>query len=269
MHRRELRDGLAVVPVPSPTLPPATHTNAWLLGRSRLFVVDPAGVKAEDQQLLADAIKNDTVAGIFLTHHHKDHIGGTLDLQQRTGAPILCSQETAERVPFEVQDILADGDTLEADGEPWHVLHTPGHATGHLCLHSELTGDMVAGDMVAGVGTILLAPPEGVLKSYIESLERLIERNPLRLLPAHGPEIVPAVSYLKEYIDHRKMRSRQILFQLAEGPRTLLELAAAIYQELPREFHPLAAVQIRCHLLDLVDKGEAYQRGDVYGATEM
>jgi glyoxylase-like metal-dependent hydrolase (beta-lactamase superfamily II) len=279
--RRQVVPGVDVVPVPTPTLPPATHTNIWVLGQEEVVVVDPACPWEPGQQAIADFLADRTVVGILLTHHHDDHTGGVADLAARTGAPIWAHPWTAAHVDVDVDRSLDEGDVLPIDGRNWQVFHTPGHAPGHLVLWDPESRTLVAGDMVAGEGTILLAPPEGDLGAYLHHLGRLRDLGPACLLPAHGPEIhassapidapdnADATSWLQHYIDHRHMRTAQVLDGLKAhgGWATPLDLVAGIYGGLiPEAVYPLAAMQVSCHLDWLVDQGEAQAHGHTFRA---
>jgi ribonuclease/clavin/mitogillin len=254
--------GVRVFPVRTPTLPPATHTNAWVLGHRRVVVVDPASPYEPEREALANALDRVEVAAIFLTHHHQDHVSGAVDLQTRTGAPILSHAQTAGLVPFPVDEVLDEDAALPVDdGEPWQLLFTPGHAPGHLCLRRDDT--IVAGDMVAGVGTIVLDPPEGELALYLLSLERLLRLDPARLLPAHGPVIAPGAPLLQHYIAHRHERTEQFRDALRVlGAASPDAIAAHVYTEIPPSFRGVAARQVLCHLLWLEGRGEVMREGE-------
>jgi hydroxyacylglutathione hydrolase len=113
---------------------------------------------------------------------------------------------------------------------------------------------MVAGDMVAGEGTILIHPAEGSIREYIASLEKMITLNPSRLLPAHGKILSPGISILKEYIAHRKMRLTQVLSCLGNSPTTALDIARMIYTDLQEQFLPIASIQVQCGLIFLEEE---------------
>jgi glyoxylase-like metal-dependent hydrolase (beta-lactamase superfamily II) len=247
--------------VPSPTLPPATTTNAWLLNGHT--IVDPAASTKKNKQALYKILEEKPPQQIFLTHHHNDHIGSASFLRKMFEIPIVCSAQTAKQLSFSIDRTLQEGDTLSFERETWHVYETPGHAQGHLCLHSPIHGDIVAGDMVAGEGTILLVPGDGDFGDYITQLQRLKDLSPLRLLPAHGPAITNAQDYLQQYIDHRKKRLQQILESLTPSPQTELELAQRIYTDIPKFMHPIAAKQIECHLyhLEEIQKAKHLETG--------
>jgi glyoxylase-like metal-dependent hydrolase (beta-lactamase superfamily II) len=264
-----IAEGVGVFPVRTPTLPPATHTNVWVLGDHHVIVVDPASPYPEEQERLDEAMEMFMVEKIFLTHHHLDHVGGAEDLRDRTGAPIAAHALTAERVGFAVDEIIEDGDMLATDAGFWKALHTPGHATGHLCLHHPGLNMMVAGDMVAGIGTILLDPPEGNLGLYLDSLAQLKALSPGMLLPAHGPPIEDGVGCLQEYIDHRNMRTDQVLRTLREHPGAQpSDLVPHIYAELPTSFHGIAARQILCHLQWLLAQQSVSTDGEHFSVAE-
>ena len=263
---QEIFPGVRCVPVRSPTLPPATHTNVWILGEHHVTVIDPASPYDDEQARLDEILEMVMVERILLTHHHNDHIGGALALKKTTGARIAAHPLTRDRLDIEIDELLDENDVVDTDAGFWRVLHTPGHATGHLCLFNGGLSTLVAGDMVAGVGTILLDPPEGNLHDYIESLTRLAELNPSRLLPAHGPCIENGVEVLKNYIEHRHMRTAQIQEVLATSPGQRVEaITERIYRDLvPEPFLAVAARQVLCHLNWLEAEHKVVRSDDSY-----
>jgi glyoxylase-like metal-dependent hydrolase (beta-lactamase superfamily II) len=270
--------GIAELPLRTPTLPPATHTNTWLLGHDELVVVDPASPYDDEQGVLAstlDALEADgrPVAALFLTHHHADHVGGVLALRDhlaRRGrrVPLVAHEVTAALLPgLGIDTFWTEGEVHDIAGLRLEVLHTPGHAPGHLCLRDLASGMIVAGDMVAGVGTIAIDPDEGDLGDYLHHLERLRALSPTALLPAHGPVLHQADAVLTTYVSHRHMRSEQIRAALVDhGVQTPIELVAHVYPELDGGFRHLASRQILTHLHWMRGHGLATERRGGWGA---
>jgi len=265
----EVAPGIRVFPVRTPTLPPATHTNVWVVGQHSLTVIDPASPWTEGQDALFEHLQSldRPVDRLVLTHHHADHIGGIEDLSRRLGGVEICAHPlTAERIGVPVDTLWEGGIQVECGGNTLSVHHTPGHAPGHLVFLDQASKMLVAGDMVAGVGTIVIQPGDGHLGSYLHSLERLRALGPTALLPAHGPVLHEADSVLAFYIAHRNMRTEQIRSALDTlGKATALELAPHVYAELDPRFHPMAAVQITSHLIFLEEGGFASMSGDRWG----
>jgi glyoxylase-like metal-dependent hydrolase (beta-lactamase superfamily II) len=243
---------IEVLAVRTPTVPPATHTNCYRVGDT---IIDPASPWPDEQARLAAWAAERPVRRIVVTHHHPDHVGGVEDLARRTGAEV-CAHRDAE-VAFRVDRRLEDGDTFDTSAGVLRCLHTPGHAIGHLCFELVGTGEVVAGDMVAGFGTIVLIPPEGHLATYLASLERLV---PLAttLWPAHGPAVPDGPALLTQYIAHRHMRTAQVVSALA-SPRTPREVAEHVYAGIPGVDLALAAHQAKAHLEWLGEQGRATQ----------
>ena len=263
-----------VVPVRTPTLPPATHTNTWLLGEDVLTIVDPASPYDDEQgRLFADlqsrVDRGARIERLFLTHHHHDHVAGATDLKARLAAvgvdvPIAAHPVTAELLAGDVpiDEAVLDDQVMDCGGHLFRALHTPGHAPGHLVLLDENTGAAIAGDLVAGIGTIAIDPREGDLGDYLASLERVRGLGPSALMPAHGPTLTEADAVLAFYVAHRHSRSEQIVDALGtHGAATPLELAPRVYPDLPEIHHVLAAAQILTHLRWLAEHGLARDDG--------
>lgn len=255
----EIADGIALLSLRTPTLPPATATNTALVGGRRLAVIEPASPHPEEQALLEAAIGARVDAGaevvaILVTHHHGDHIGHAAALRDRLGAPLFAHPATAARVPFAVDRHLLDGDVLDlGDDFALTALHTPGHAPGHLVLHERRSGVAYAGDLVAGVGTILVDPgDDGDMAAYLDSLARIADLAPRRLIPSHGPILDDPVAALRRTIDHRRMREIRILGALDRGPSGRDDLLAEVYEGTPTALWPLARLALEAHLKKLI-----------------
>lgn len=251
MQTETLRPNLHRILVPSPTLPPATTTNAWITEDHGGFVVDPAAHTDKNRQILLDTLEHYAPSAVFLTHHHHDHVGAAEVIREYFDIPILAHTGTANLVPFRIDRLVEHGERLHTGTDTWTAIHTPGHAPGHLCLLSDVDHSLIAGDMVAGEGTILINPKEGSIREYIQSLELLRTFGPSRLLPAHGQALDTADSILIEYIRHRKQRIVQVWDALSTTPKTARDIAREIYTELPAAYLGMAAIQVQCGLLFL------------------
>jgi ribonuclease/clavin/mitogillin len=270
-------EGLTVLPLRTPTLPPATATNTSLVGRRDVWVVDPATPWEESRAELwgaLDALEaaGRRLAGVVLTHHHIDHVGAAAWLRAKRGVPVCAHARTAEllRDTVVVDRTLAEGQHLrgsEAADDRWEVLHTPGHASGHIVLWEAQRRVLIAGDMVAGVGTILVEAPDGHMATYIAQLGRLADLEPARLVPAHGPVLADGAKKLRETAAHRLMREAKVVAALAEGGADLSELTRRAYPELGRAMLPLAERSCLAHLLKLCEEGRARATDGGYAAV--
>jgi endoribonuclease LACTB2 len=203
-----------------------------------------------------------------LTHHHVDHVGDAARLAAKHGVPVAAHAETASRVAgrVAVARILADGDELDYAPKKLRAVFTPGHAPGHLCFVDAAAHAIVAGDMVASVGTIIIEPGDaGDMRQYLDSL-RLLKREvaggATRLLPAHGPPIVDGGARLDFYVAHRLEREARVAAALGDAAQTVEALVPPAYPDVPAALYPLAARSLLAHLYKLEYDGRARRHED-------
>ena len=256
-----------VLPLRTPTLPPATHTNTSFVGGECYWIVDPATPHTDERGKLLDMIaalerKGRRALGIVLTHHHTDHVGAAAWLREELKVPIFGHPLTKDLLSgkIDVHIELDEGDTLRGSksiNDLWQVFHTPGHASGHVVLWNESNRVLVGGDMVASSGTILVEPPDGHMATYIKQLMRLRELRPAAIVPAHGEVIHKPVELLTYYIEHRLAREAKVLSRLTAEEQSLSAITAASYEDIPVSLHRLAEGSTHAHLIKLEEEGRA------------
>jgi ribonuclease/clavin/mitogillin len=275
MRPRELGRSLAVFAARTPTLPPATHTNSYALGSREVLLVEPATPYDDERRAWVEWVRAMPATGrvpvaIVVTHHHVDHVGGAAFLSKELGIPLWAHAETASRLDAPVARLLAEGDALDLEGpvpERWRVLHTPGHAPGHVCLFEESERVVVVGDMVASVGTILIASGDGHMATYLAQLERLAALDAAVALPAHGEPIETPAKLLRHYVAHRLLREGKVeraLEGFGERGATASELVSTAYDDTPPHVWPIAMISVEAHLEKLVEEGRAILRENRY-----
>jgi glyoxylase-like metal-dependent hydrolase (beta-lactamase superfamily II) len=264
-----LPEGVEGVLAPNPSLMTGPGTNTFVIGglavggAGAIVVIDPGpDIPAHLARVAEVAREHGPLQAILITHGHPDHVEGAAALRRLTGAPVLAwSREGSPEADF----LLADEQVLGVGERRLRVLHTPGHRFDHLCFLLEDAEAVFAGDLVAGVGTVVIIPPEGDLLDYLASLQRLRDLHPRQLLPAHGPPIEDPDVLLAEYLAHRAERERQVLAGLAGGPVTVAALVAEIYADVDPGLHGMAAHSVLAHLLKLEREGRVARERDAEG----
>jgi ribonuclease/clavin/mitogillin len=264
-----------LLPLRTPTLWPATHTNAYLVGRDPAYLVDPATPHAQEQAELDASLdeamrRGRRLAAILLTHHHPDHVGAVLHVRERLRLPVWAHAITRTlldgRIP--VDRTLDDGDRLPLgvapNGEPWEleVLFTPGHAAGHLCFFERAYGSLVVGDMISTLSSILIDPADGDMADYLRSLQRLTQLPSRMVFPAHGPATNHGPQALQEQLEHRHAREQAVLEAIAQGCDTVASVVRAVYRDVPASMHEYAALSVRSILAKVEGEGRVQVDGD-------
>jgi glyoxylase-like metal-dependent hydrolase (beta-lactamase superfamily II) len=256
-----------MIPLKTVALPPGTHTNAYLVGGEKTYLIDPGTGLADEQERLFSVLDQQVKQGriltaIVLSHQHPDHVEGANACAQRYGLPIYGHPITAEklkgkgiRIDFELNegDCLDLGTTPDGTGSSWNLLavHTPGHAAGHLAFYESRYRLLFAGDMLSTLSSVVIAPPEGDLTIYLNSLRRLQTFDCRLLLPSHGNPSACPKDLIAESISHRLRREEQLLAILGQGPRSVADLAQELYKGLVPQLMRFAELQILAGLTKL------------------
>jgi len=240
----------------NPGLMTGPGTNTYLVGIDEIVVIDPG----PDDAVHLDAIAGcggDRIRWIACTHTHPDHSPGVAGLKERTGAEVVAFDA---RDGLEIDRSLGDSDRIEATEFVLRAVHTPGHASNHLCFLLEQERMLFSGDHIMEGSTVVIRPPDGDMALYLAQLERLKGLRPrLRTIaPGHGHPIEHPAAKIDEYLAHRAMREDQIFGALHAARTTTIDaIVAQLYTGLPEELLPMAAATVWAHLRKLEAEGRA------------
>jgi len=255
--------GLRMLMVRSNTLPPAQHTNAFLLGDTHKLLVDPSPHNRAELEKLLRTLEPPGVHEVLLTHHHPDHREYADEIARHFRVPLGMSADTQARIRrksgaafFDGLDVKTyrEGDELTRWlGEPVRALEVPGHDEGQLALMPDSRAWCIVGDLIQGIGTVVISPPEGDMRKYFNSMKKVIALDPAVVIPSHGAAL--GTTYrIREALKHREQRETQI-FSLHGAGRSEDQILAEVYQGTPPVLLPLARVNIRSHLTKLREEG--------------
>jgi len=257
----EMLDGITLLPVRSVTLPPASRTNAIFLGDedSAKLLIDPSPNSEEEYRRLLTTIQDSVPDAIFLTHHHPDHHQLSNRLARELRIPIILSQDTLQRLTAKFGQQYFENIELQTVSENqqvtcWHgsavrVYEIPGHDSGHLGLAPDSMAWFLVGDLIQGIGTVVIPSPEGDMATYLSTLKKVISLSPEVIIPSHG---IPmrTTHRLEETLKHRLQRESQIL-KLHQAGKSKQEILMELYSDTDNRLHPAAMQNIESHLAKL------------------
>ena len=272
----QVEPGIARVLAHNPSAFTYYGTQTYLIGTDEVAVIDPGPDLPEHVDALREAIGGRRVAAIMCTHTPRDHSPASRPLAERTGAPLIgCAPLALETVgpradaafdgDYQPDLVLEDGQTLEVDGKPVTAVATPGHTSNHLCFAYD--GALLTGDHVMGWSTTVVVPPDGDMAAYMQSLEKLRQRDERAYYPAHGPPVTNPQQYVRGLIGHRMQREKQILRLVGEKPRDIPDIVANAYPGLDPRLTVAAGGSVWSHLLDLERRGLVQQQQDLWTAA--
>ncbi|MBX9761294.1 MAG: MBL fold metallo-hydrolase [Beijerinckiaceae bacterium] len=245
-----------------------TGTCTYIVGSGDVAIIDPGPASEDHLAALLAAVKGERVSHILVTHTHKDHSPGVRALQDATGAPVWgCAAhvpvedhpsgrlDASHDVDYAPDFEMRDGDVLHGAGFTLEAVHTPGHASNHLCFALTDEGTLFSGDHVMAWSTTVVAPPDGDMAAYMASLERLGARAEETYYPGHGAPAKSARRYVRGLATHRRQREAAILARIVVGDEDIATIVTRIYAGLDPRLVRAASLSVLAHLQDMTTRG--------------
>ncbi|NCZ63123.1 MAG: MBL fold metallo-hydrolase [Cellvibrionales bacterium] len=235
-------------------------TNTYLVGTDDVAVVDagPAIPEHIDRILKAGAGK---ITRVVCTHTHPDHSPAASIIARQLGVPMIgavTEDDQHQDTSFKPERQLVDGECIVGHDWQLRAIATPGHVDNHFCFLLEEEGLVFAGDHIMNGSTVVIVPPGGNMKAYIESLERLLDFPVTAIAPGHGEIIPDCRAEVEKLVRHRLMREAKVVAGLKEtGPATLDELVVVVYNDVDPALHEWAKLSMLAHLIKLDQEQKA------------
>ena len=268
---REVAPGVRALVADNPGPFTFKGTMSYIIGRGKVAILDPGPDDDAHVAALLDAVRNETVTHIFVTHTHRDHSPAVPKLKAATGAKVYAEGphrlarplhigethrlDASADLDFRPDVALADGETVSGGGWTLEAVTTPGHTVNHMAFAFKEADLLFAGDHVMGWSTTIVAPPDGAMSDYMASLEKLARRSEPLYLSGHGAPIADAPRYVQHLIRHRRAREASLLHRLGKGAADIPTLVRAVYIGLDPRLAGAAGLSVLAHLEDLVARG--------------
>jgi len=248
-----------------------TGTGTYIIGRheagASVAVIDPGPLDEAHLAALLATVAGQTVSHVLVTHTHRDHAPLARPFAEAVGAPVLAARPPsrpthASAAPDDDDDesfssdvVLTGGERFRGDGWTIEAMATPGHASNHMAFVLEEENALFSGDHVMGWSTTVVAPPDGDMADYMDSLDAVIARGFSTIWPTHGAPITEPEPFLAAYRTHRLDREAQVLARLAAGERRIVDMVPALYAAVDSRLWPAASLSVWAHLIALERAG--------------
>ncbi len=254
-----LSDSVTRVLARNPGMMTGPGTNSYLVGQREVAVIDPGPMDETHVNAILQAAKG-RIRWVLVTHTHLDHSPGAQLLVEKTGAELIAFEQQAEGFQDKTCQPSRPAhhrQTLETDEFSLTALHTPGHASNHLCYFLQDEGMLFTGDHIMQGSTVVIAPTDGNMTHYLDSLTDLKQESIDKLAPGHGHVIEKAIEEIDKLISHRLMRERKVIEALQTLGNCDLELLLKnVYDDVPVFLHPVAQLSLHAHLIRLAELGQ-------------
>ncbi len=251
-------------------------TGTYILGRGHVAVIDPGPPDPNHIRAIVDATAGETISHILVTHCHMDHSPGCRLLREFTDAETYAfgphgsgveedgpQIEEAADNDFAPDRKVRDGEIIEGDGWSVECVYTPGHTSNHMCYALREERTLFTGDHVMAWSTSVISPPDGDMRRYLESLDKLLARDDIRFWPTHGPSVEDTKGHVRAFIEHRREREQQILRCIESGTYRIKEMVPKMYADLPEFMYSAAGRSVLASIVHLVQRGELTVEGDL------
>lgn len=253
-----------------------TGTGTYIVGRpdvgAGVAVIDPGPLDEAHLAALLAAVAGRRVSHVLVTHTHRDHAPLARPFAEAVGAPILAARPPTRTIhasaaldedddeTFAPDIVLTGGEAIEGDGWSLEAMATPGHASNHMAFVLREENALFSGDHVMGWSTTVVAPPDGDMAAYMDSLDRVMARGFSTLWPTHGAPVTEPAPFLAAYMAHRLAREAQIVERLAAGDRRISEMVPNLYAAVDSRLWPAASLSVWAHLIALERAGRVTAR---------
>jgi len=263
-----LNEWVRRVTAPNPGVMTGPGTNAYIVGTDALALIDPGPESAPHLEAMLEVVGK-KLKWILCTHTHLDHSPGARALKAATGAEVLGFGKTPDDgrqdTAFRPDRALKEGDVVNCGAFKLKAVHTPGHASNHLCYLFDNKRILFTGDHVMQGSTVVISPPDGDMVAYLKSLERLLALDVAAFAPGHGHVIDKPHDEARKLIAHRLKREQKVVDAFAKkNPATLDELLPFAYDDVSPRLYPVARRSLHAHVLKLRDDGRAIAEGEAW-----
>ena len=256
------------ITAPNPGVFTGGGTNAYLIGKNDLTLVDPGPANEEHINNIIK-IADGKIKRILVTHTHKDHSPAALPISKILNVPmygrLVDGDSLWEDETFIPDIVMSDGDTIETSEYSIEAIHTPGHASNHLCFLIPEINCLLTGDHIMDGSTVVIAPPDGDMTKYISSLEKLLNYKIDTFAPGHGSYMIEPEKTIQAIIRHRLTREGKVFRRLEEaGSSDLDQLVKLVYDDVSEMLYPIAKFSLQAHLIKLIEEKKVTLVADKY-----